>query len=72
MVKACEDGLGIAYLPKGYFSTALAQNKVTPILNSFWNTTSSSWIVYQNRRFLPMRARLAIDFLLQHFSGWSE
>ncbi|MCR9595111.1 LysR family transcriptional regulator, partial [Vibrio alginolyticus] len=29
-------------------------------------------IVYQNRHFLPLRARLAIDFLLDHFVDWQE
>jgi hypothetical protein len=37
-------------------------------LQTFWRTDSHSWVVYQNRRFLPMRARLAIDHLIKHFT----
>ena len=44
------------------------KSNLVPILQTFWRTDSHSWVVYQNRRFLPMRARLAIDHLLAHFS----
>ncbi|MCO1335083.1 LysR family transcriptional regulator [Microbulbifer sp. OS29] len=72
VVKACEQGLGIAYMPKSSFSTSIKQGLLLPILESFWGRGASSWIVYQNRRFLPMRARLAIDYLVEYFSGWEE
>ncbi len=67
---ACKNGLGIAYLPKSTFSEALALNQVTPILEPYWGKGSSSWIVYQNKQYMPMRVRLAIDFLTQYFSKW--
>lgn len=72
VIKACEQGLGIAYLPKSSFREAFESDTLVPVLTPFWGKGSSSWIVYQNRRFLPMRARLAIDFLISYFSNWEE
>jgi DNA-binding transcriptional LysR family regulator len=67
-VKACEQGLGIAYMPQHNFLQSVEHGHLVPILESFWWTDSHSWVVYQNRRFLPMRARLAIDHLIHYFS----
>lgn len=68
VISACEQGLGIAYMPQRNFFRAIKLGKLTPILAPFWRTDSHTWVVYQNRRFLPMRARLAIDHLLAHFA----
>ncbi|MFT5453417.1 MAG: DNA-binding transcriptional LysR family regulator [Enterobacterales bacterium] len=68
VVNACEQGLGIAYMPQHNFLQSLEQGKLTRILEPFWRKDSSSWLVYQNRRFLPMKARLAIEYLLKYFS----
>ncbi len=72
VLQACEQGLGIAYLPKSSFNGALHDGRLVPVLEPYWGSGSSSWIVYQNRRFLPLRARLAIDYLLAHFATWQE
>lgn len=72
LVKACENGLGIAYAPKSSFLNAIEQDTVKPILSEYWSLGNSSWIVYQNRRFLPLKARLAIDYLLEYFKDWQE
>lgn len=72
VIAACEQHLGIGYLPKSSFINALAKGSVVPILQPYWSSGLTSWIVYQNRRFLPMRARLAIDHLLTHFADWQE
>ncbi|MFA0085794.1 LysR family transcriptional regulator [Vibrio sp. 10N.261.51.F12] len=72
VVKACEQGLGIAYMPKSTFTNSIDDGLLVPVLQPYWGKGLSSWIVYQNRRFLPMRARLAIDYLLEHFSQWQE
>lgn len=72
VMKACEQHLGIAYMPKSSFSQSIEQNILTPVLENYWSAGASSWIVYQNRRFLPLRARLAIEFLLTHFKDWRE
>lgn len=69
---ACEQGLGIAYMPKSTFNEGIKSNKLVAILEPFWGKGASSWIVYKNRHFQPLRARLAIDFLLAHFSNWGD
>ena len=69
VVRACEQGLGIAYMPKHNFLNAVNEGKLEPILEPYWRRDSHSWIVYQNRRFLPLRARLAIEYLLKHFAS---
>jgi DNA-binding transcriptional LysR family regulator len=68
VVNACEQGLGIAYMPEHNFLQSVKHERLVPILQTFWRTDSHSWVVYQNRRFLPMRARLAIDHLIKHFT----
>ncbi|PCJ31854.1 MAG: LysR family transcriptional regulator [Gammaproteobacteria bacterium] len=70
VVEACEQGLGIAYLPKSTFNDAIESDRLVAVLEPFWGKGASSWIVYQNRQFLPLRARLAIDYLIEHISGW--
>jgi len=72
LLKACESGLGIVYLPRSSFADLIEEGKLVPVLEPYWNTNISSWIVYKNRRFLPMRARLAIEYLLEHFADWQE
>ncbi|GAB2888557.1 LysR family transcriptional regulator [Microbulbifer echini] len=72
VVEACEKGLGIAYMPKSSFSRSIEMHLLEPILESFWGRGASSWIVYQNRRFLPIRVRMAIDYLVDYFSDWEE
>ena len=72
VIAAAEQHLGIAYLPKSSFIVPLAKGSLVPVLSSYWNRGITSWIVYQNRGFLPMRARMAIDHLLAHFADWQE
>lgn len=72
VVIAAEQGLGIAYMPKSSFKQSIALGLLVPVLEPFWAKGASSWIVYQNKRFLPIRARLAIEHLLHHFTDWTE
>ena len=69
VLAACEKGLGIAYMPQHNFLLAVEKQQVLPILSQYWRKDSYSWIVYQDRRFLPLKARLAIDYLLEHFKN---
>jgi DNA-binding transcriptional LysR family regulator len=72
LLEACKKGMGVAYLPKSTFKEAIEREQLVPILEPFWGQGTSSWIVYQNKRFMPLRVRLAIDFLVQHFADWDE
>ena len=68
--EACEQGLGIAYMPESTFAESIEQQKLVPLLDSYCIKGATSWIVYQNKQFMPLRARLAIDFLLERFAKW--
>ena len=72
VLSACKKGMGVAYMPKSTFTQAIADNKLVPVLEPYWGQGTSSWIVYQNKRFMPLRVRLAIDFLVQYFADWQE
>lgn len=72
LVDACLAGLGIAYLPKANFNEHILKGTLLPLLEPYWYAGISSWIVYPNRQFLPIKAKLAIDFLLTHFAEWQE
>lgn len=58
VVKACEQGLGIAYMPEHNFLQSVKLGHLVPILDTFWRTDLHSWIVFQHRRFLPMMPQL--------------
>jgi len=68
VLNACLQGLGIAYMPEHNFVSSVDNGKLKPILKEYWRKDSFSWIVYQNKQFLPLRVRLSIDHLLKHFS----
>lgn len=72
IVQACEAGLGIAYMPKSSFADSIARDDLEPVLTEYWTHRLTSWIVYQNRKYLPLKARLAIDHLIDHFTHWKE
>ena len=72
IVKACQAGLGIAYMPKSSFAGAFDDGSIVPVLTPYGSSELTSWIVYANRRFLPARARAAIQHLLDHFQHWRE
>jgi DNA-binding transcriptional LysR family regulator len=67
VVNACKAGLGIAYIPKTSFGGVFETGELQPVLNQYWQNRGATWIVYANRKYLPARARLAIDFLMQKF-----
>ncbi|WP_432200138.1 LysR family transcriptional regulator [Erythrobacter sp. W53] len=72
ILHACEAGLGIVYLPRKSYGSCLVDGTLTPILEPYWSASASSWIVYANRNFLPVKAQLAINFLAERFRYWEE
>ncbi|OFC70518.1 LysR family transcriptional regulator [Alteromonas confluentis] len=72
VLQACEQGLGIAYMPASTFSAAVDCGRLQPVLKPWWGKGAGSWIVYQNRRFMPLRTRMAIDYLVDYFADWRE
>ncbi len=61
-------GLGIAYSPIENLNPALERGELVRILEEFVDDSRSSWIVYPERRHMPLRVRRTIDHLLDKFS----
>jgi len=72
IIKACQSGLGITYMPVSSLGSALKDGSLQTILQPYSSKDITTWIVYANRKYLPTRARLAINFLLEHFKDWRE
>ena len=72
IVHACLQGLGIAYMPKSSFKDSIKSKKLQTILKPYWAKKVITWIVYPDRHFVPLRARRAIDYLLENFLDWKE
>ena len=70
VLAACIKGLGVAYMPKSTFVHAIERELLVPILKPYWGQGTNSWIVYPNKRFMPLKARLAIDYLVDYFAKW--
>lgn len=62
-------GLGIVYLPRVNVANGLDTGQLEPILEDFWDSERSTWIVYPSHRNLPLRVKRAIDFLIDRFSS---
>lgn len=72
LVKASEAGLGICYMPRSSFADSIDSGRLIPILEPYWSSHITTWIVYANRQYLPARARMAIDHLVTAFAQWQE
>ncbi|GAB3004945.1 LysR family transcriptional regulator [Psychrosphaera aestuarii] len=72
LVQAVEAGMGISYMPQSSYGNSLINKNLVPILAPFWKKQIPTWIVYANKQYLPARARLAIDFLVEHFKDWQD
>jgi len=72
VLNACEAGLGISYLPRKSYGEMLKSGTLRPILKSYWSTSASTSIVYANRNYLSVKARMAINYLIEHFKHWEE
>ncbi|MBX2848037.1 MAG: LysR family transcriptional regulator [Acidiferrobacterales bacterium] len=67
VLRACKSGMGICYMPRTSFADAFETGELKPVLEGHWKNRGATWIVYANRKYLPARARLAIDYLVAHF-----
>lgn len=62
-------GLGIAYCPIENLETAIEDGELELILGDFIDTTPSTWLVYPERKYMPLRVRQVIDFLVETFAA---
>ena len=60
-------GLGIAYTPLINLQPALDSGELVQILSGYEDKSRSSWIVFPERRHMPLRVRRAIDYLIDEF-----
>lgn len=64
---AAVEGLGVAYTPDVNLVAALEQGHLQSILQGYEDTSRANWIVYPERRHVPLRVRRAIDYLIAAF-----
>jgi DNA-binding transcriptional LysR family regulator len=67
-------GLGIALLPSYCISADLASGRLVKVLPDYHFEPRPVFLLYHNRRHLPTKVRLLIDFLVDRFSheGWDD
>ena len=63
---ACK-GLGLVYLSTFYINEPVEKGLLVPVLQDFIVDDVATWLVYPNKRYLPNRVRLLINFLTSHF-----
>lgn len=72
LTHACLAGLGIAYMPSTSYRDAIEDGRLVPILKPYWTKGIGTWLLYANRRHMPPRVRLAVQFLTERFKNWTE
>lgn len=65
-------GLAIATLPRFFLRNALENNDVVPILEDWQQPEASLYVLYPERRLLPVKVRLFVDFLTDWFANPSH
>ena len=63
---AAIEGLGISYAPLENLQNAIESGDLKPILEGYEDRSRSSWLVYPERRHLPVRVRRAMDYLVNN------
>lgn len=72
LTHACVAGLGIAYMPRISYRNTLEDGTLVPLLEPYWTQGIGTWLLYANRRHMPPRVRLAVQFLVKRFQSWTE
>lgn len=60
---AAIEGLGIVYLPVENLTSSIQKGDLIRLLDAYEDTSRASWIVFPERRYMPLRVRRAIDYL---------
>jgi LysR family transcriptional regulator for bpeEF and oprC len=68
ILSAVLDGLGIGYAPVWLFEDALAEGRVRPLLMDYPGVPGPIHIVYPDKRLLPRRATIFMEFIAEAFS----
>lgn len=72
-IEAAQQGFGIANVPEFAAASALACGDLVQVLAD-WAIegqayVGSVWLLYPSNRFLPLKVRALIDYLVQHLYG---
>lgn len=62
------DGLGIAYSPVWLFEDALLDGRVQLLLEDYPGSPTPIQMIYPERRLLPQRAKVFMEFVAQEFA----
>ncbi|MEN8169241.1 MAG: LysR family transcriptional regulator [Pseudomonadota bacterium] len=68
ILKAAEEGMGIAMLPTFICHQAIEQGRLQPVLREHSPAPMALYAIYPSRRHLPQRVRALIDFLVEWFA----
>jgi DNA-binding transcriptional LysR family regulator len=71
----CLQGLGIAWRSTWEVQRDIADGRLASLLDEFAAPANGIYAVFAQRKHLPLRVRLWIDFLKQHYADagyWSE
>jgi DNA-binding transcriptional LysR family regulator len=70
---ACHRGVGIAYMTRSGYGSALQDGSLVTTLEPYWARQGfTAWIVYPSRIYLPTRAKRAVEYLLDRARTWKE
>lgn len=69
MRMAVAKGFGVTYTPVENIQDMLDSGQARRILQGYEDQTRSHWVVYPERRFIPLRVRAAIEYLLNALAG---
>ncbi len=69
---AAEAGLGIARVPIFMAGPRFREGRMVPLLREWETAPSGVHIVYPANRYLPLKTRLMVDFLVKRFRGQPE
>jgi len=68
VVNAVAAGTGLAPLPSIYFDEPEFQNVLVPVLTEYYLREATLYLVYVSRRYVPLKLRAFIDFVLEYSS----
>ncbi len=63
LTTAVKDGLGIAKLPGVYVFDAIKSGELISLLENYTKKEQDIWVIYPQKRHLPQKVRLLIDYL---------
>ncbi|WP_432468519.1 LysR family transcriptional regulator [Agarivorans sp. Z349TD_8] len=67
MTNAVKAGLGIGYIPDYFALPMIERGEIKQVLPEWRSQARTLSMLYRDRNNLPLRVRLLVDFVLQHF-----